>query len=282
MLTTSEVMTNWQQLGFDNPSTARQITEAAALLETDIPARRRQHLVRAWAAMNTPPGGSNTTHGPNDPPGPPTTGGYTFIATATHVSGKPVATVAFQASIFTKLPLEISPTLPHCAIPIGTQYGKGKLKVAMDSCAGVNIGHLQFHQAMYETFPGLIKTFKTMTEYGEENVMIGGVEASAAGNLELTHIIEYKTPYHHRGEPCTLVFGLSEKAAAAAILSINFLRKTKALWSYDDAAPNVHLTIWNTSLAVQYEAPTRRPPPTPQTRFQQEATVIYTATTGHE
>lgn len=180
-----------------------------------------------------------------------------------------------------RIPLEISPTLPHCQIPIGNQHGRGKLKVALDSCAGVNIGHLEFHKAMSEIFPELVASFKAMEEYGEKEVNIGGVEVSAT-NLKITHIIEYRTPFRYNGNACNLTFGLSEQAAATAILSINFLRKTKALWSYDDAEPNVHLTIWNTTLKVQYEPPTRREAPTQQTRFRDETTAVYTATVEKE
>lgn len=136
---------------------------------------------------------------------------------------------------------------------------------------------MEFHKAMADTFPELVASFKPMHEYGEREITIGGVEVSATA-LKLTHIIEYKTPFRYNGTACNLTFGLSEQAAATAIVSINFLRKTKALWSYDDAEPNVHLTIWNTTLRIQYEPPTRRTPPTPQDRFRAEATAVYTMT----
>ena len=276
MLTTTDILSDWHRLGFEDQASAKRVADALVIATCDIPPRRRKQLIREWTQADKP----NTNEQDDDN----TYGGYTFLSPATHVSGRPLrAAVAFQATIPCRLPLEISPTLPHCDIPIGGTEGQGKLKVAMDSCAGVNIGHLAFHRAMQNVFPELIASFKTMAEYGEDTVTIGGVEASSAGNLQLTHIIEYRTPFRHRGEPCTIAFGLSEKAAATAILSINFLRKTKALWSYDDTAPNVHLTIWNTTLRVQYEQPTRRNPPTPQARFRQEATAVYAASAApHE
>jgi hypothetical protein len=110
-----------------------------------------------------------------------------------------------------------------------------------------------------------------MAEYGENNITIGGVEVSAM-TLKLAHIIEYRTPFWYNGTACNLTFGLSEQAAATAIVSINFLRKTEALWSYDDAEPTLYLAIWNTTLKVQYEAPTS----TPQDRFRAETTAVYT------
>jgi hypothetical protein len=275
MIAPAEAIQDWRELGFPTRMEAEKVAEAAALMATNISARNRQHLHRAWqrkwgegetqermTTRATARYRQGTHYGPADEDEHQA---YHFIAWA------------FQATpTRATLPLEISPTLPHCQFPIGPAHGKGKLKVALDSCAGVNIGHLQFHQAMAENFPELVASFKSMQEYGEQPVTIGGVEVSATA-LKLTHLIEYRTPFRHNGTPCNLTFGLSEQAAATAILSINFLRKTKALWSYDDAEPNLHLTIWNTTMKVNYEPPTRRVPPTPQDRFRAEATAVYTA-----
>ena len=275
MLTKTEATQNWQELGFVSRHEAEKAADAVAMMTTNISARQRHIMNREWTRKwNDQP--QELTRTPTEAiqhyygPGPgtehnPNADTYHFIAWA------------FQATpLRTTLPLEISPTLPHCHFPIGNAHGKGKLKIAVDSCAGVNIGHLQFHKCMAETFPELVASFKTMEEYGENAVTIGGVEVSAT-TLKLTHIIEYRTPFRYNGTACNLTFGLSEQAAATAIVSINFLRKTKALWSYDDAAPDLHLTIWNTTLTVHYEAPSRRPPPTPQDRFRNEATAVYTA-----
>ena len=241
-------------------------------MSTDVSARNRKNLNREWnrqmSEMNGTPEEAETNldyYGPATRSRNPHQQTYHFIARV------------FQAMPIRTIPLEISPTLPHCDFPIGPDHGKGKLEVAVDSCAGVNIGHLEFHKAMADTFPELVASFKTMQEYGEKDVNIGGVEVSAT-TLKLTHIIEYKTPFRYNGTACNLTFGLSEHAAATAIVSINFLRKTKALWSYDDAEPNIHLTIWNTTLRINYEPPTRRTPPSPQARFRAETTAVYAAT----
>ena len=262
MITKTEAIRDWRDLGFPNKADAERAADAVALMSTDISARNRHHLARAWTRKW---GESTDNHyGPAETNEEDRT--FHFIAWA------------FQATPRrSTLPLEISPTLPHCYFPIGPAHGKGKLKVAVDSCAGVNIGHLEFHQAMADLFPEMVASFKTMQEYGENDVMIGGVEMSAAA-LKLTHIIEYKTPFRYNGTACNLTFGLSNQAAATAIISINFLRKTKALWSYDDAEPTVHLTIWNTTLRIMYEPPTRRPAPTAQDRFKAETAAVYAAT----
>ena len=266
---------DWKELGFASRTDAERSADAAAMMAADISAYNRQCLNKAWlnkwgeAGRHDGTAGERNTEGSHYGPGAganysDTNNAYHFIARV------------FQAVPTQSIPLEISPTLPHCLIPIGPTFGKGKLKVALDSCAGVNIGHLEFHKAMAETFPELVASFKSMQEYGEREVNIGGVEVSST-SLKFTHIIEYKTPFRYNGTACNLTFGLSEQAAATAIISINFLRKTKALWSYDDAEPNVHLTIWNSTLRVYYEPPTRRPIPTPRDRFRAETTAVYTA-----
>lgn len=274
MIARVDALREWRELGFPTKRDAERAADAAALMATEISDQQtRQHMARQWHRKwsngNTGTASDEATgETGNNYYGP---GGDTSSRQAYNFIVR-----VFQATP-TRIPLEISPTLPHCQIPIGNRYGQGKLKVALDSCAGVNIGHLEFHKAMAEIFPELVASFKAMEEYGEKEVNIGGVEVSAT-NLKITHIIEYRTPFRYNGNACNLTFGLSEQAAATAILSINFLRKTKALWSYDDAEPNVHLTIWNTTLQVQYEPPTRRETPTQQMRFRAETTAVYTAT----
>ena len=273
MLSKANATSDWRDLGFTSRKDAERAADAVAMMVVDISARNRKQMCKDWARKWEQGPQENQTETPVPGYyGPTETEGqhqaYHFIAWS------------FQATPIRSIPLEISTTLPHFNVPIGPMHGKGKLKVAVDSCAGVNIGHLAFHRAMAETFPELVASFKTMQEYGESNVTIGGVEVSAAA-LKLTHIIEYHTPFRYNGAPYNLTFGLSEQAAATAIISINFLRKTKALWSYDDSKPNVHLTIWNTTLRIQYEAPTRRPIPTPQDRLRAETTAVYTAHLEH-
>ncbi|KAI2503055.1 hypothetical protein MHU86_11403 [Fragilaria crotonensis] len=276
LLSKAEAMRDWRDLGFISKKDAERAADAVALMATDVSARHRKNLNREWTRKL-----SETTNTANNIDETEDTVDYYGPATRSRNQDKGHDTYhfiarVFQATVINALPLEISPTLPHCQFPIGTTHGRGKLTIALDSCAGVNIGHLEFHKAMAETFPELVASFKPMQAYGEKDVTIGGVEVSAT-TLKLTHIIEYRTPFRYNGIACNLTFGLSEHAAATAIVSINFLRKTKALWSYDDAEPNIHLTIWNTTLRIQYETPTRRTPPTPQDRFRAETTAVYAA-----
>ena len=227
LMAKADAMRNWRELGFSTKREAERAADAAALMTVDISDRNRSHLMRAYNRKWIAREGQAATE-PTE-----TTTNYEYYGrNSDNNTGNQFAhnfiVRVFQAVPVTRIPLEISPTLPHCHFPIGTQHGKGKLMVALDSCAGVNIGHLTFHKAMAEVFPEMVASFKTMEAYGEREINIGGVEVSAA-NLKITHIIEYRTPFRYNGAPCNLTFGLSEHAAATAIISINFLRKTKAL-----------------------------------------------------
>ena len=277
MLSRTEAVRDWQHLGFNSRTEAEITADAVALMATDMSTRNHKNLSREWARkMKENSDMAEQQHEETTTPsyyGPATRSRNNSDQQTYHFIAR-----VFQAFPMKQLPLEISPTLPHCDFPIGQTHGKGKLKIAVDSCAGVNIGHLEFHKAMADTFPELVASFKTVQEYGEKDIIIGGVEVSAT-SLKLTHIIECRTPFRYNGISCNLTFGLSEQAAVTAIVSINFLRKTKALWSYDDADPTIHLTIWQTTLGIKYEAPTRRVAPTPQDRFRAETTAVYTATT---
>jgi hypothetical protein len=224
MLAKAEAVQDWEELGFTSQRDAERSAIAAALMTTSLSARNRQRRTREWArkwksettgTQNQERARTATYYGRGT--GNNGTGGhqtYNFIARVFHAT--PIRTI----------PLENSPTLPHCQFPIGPTHGKGKLTVAPHSCIGVNIGHLALHKAMAETFPELVVTFKPMHEYGENDVTIGGVEVSAT-KLKLTHIVEYKTPYRYNGMPRNLTFGLSEHAAATAIISIIFCAKPR-------------------------------------------------------
>ena len=198
LLSKAEATRDWQHLGFNSRQEAENVADAVALMATDVSARNRKNLSREWSRKVVeaiePTGGNDETEAPS----------YYGPATRSR-DNQPYHFIAriFQAMPLKPLPLEISPTLPHCQFPIGGSHGKGKLKVAVDSCAGVNIGHLEFHKTMAELFPELVASFKTMQEYGEKEVTIGGVEVSAT-TLKLTHIIEYKTPYRYNGTACNL------------------------------------------------------------------------------
>ena len=172
MLTRAEAVRDWQNLGFNSRTEAETAADAVALMATNMSARNRKNLGREWTRKVQDNANTNQDQDGND------TGNYYGPATRTrqasqHQTYHFIARI-FQALPLKSLPLEISPTLPHCDFPIGPTHDKGKLKVAVDSCAGVNIGHLEFHQAMANTFPELVESFKTMQEYGKKTSTLAG------------------------------------------------------------------------------------------------------------
>jgi hypothetical protein len=159
------------------------------------------------------------------------------------------------------------------------QHCKGKLKIALDSCAGVNIGHLEF-RIMADTFPELVASFKPRHEYGEREITIGGVEVSATA-LKLTHIIPDRDTLPIQRYSMQSHIWTERTSSGQSAIRINqlFCRKTKALWSYDDAEPKraPNNLEHNTTYTVRttHKAHTA---PTPQDRFRAEATAVYTTT----
>ena len=159
MLAKTEAVQDWEELGFASQRDAERAAEAAALMTTALSARNRQRLAREWARKWERSETEGTQH-----QGWVRTATYyghgtgnTGNGTGGHQTYNFIARV-FQATPIRTIPLEISPTLPHCQFPIGPTHGTGKLTVALDSCAGVNIGHLDFHKVMAETFPEFVAT----------------------------------------------------------------------------------------------------------------------------
>ena len=227
-----------------------------------------------WAAANA----ARNDETPNESPDLDLMMGQLFIcyikdslvdeSKSTTQGDKTTDVAVFLAPSARRVPLQISRELPHAQIPIGKEGGPAhKLLVAVDSCAGVNLGELEYHAAMHELYPELVHTFKPVSAFNEPDIVIGG--ANHNNSLVVTHIIIYHTPMSNNGLPSYMSFRLSKDAAATAIVSISFLRNAKALWNFDDVTPSIYFQKWNTSVPVTYVAPRRRLPPT-QRQYQQD------------
>lgn len=191
--------------------------------------------------------------------------------------------VAVLTAPIRRVPIKMSRELPHAQLPIGKDGGpEHEILVAVDSCAGANLGELDYHAAMHALYPEVVHSFKAISEYNEPDIVIGG--ANHNDSMTVTHIIIYHTPMSSNGKPSFLSFGLSKDAAATAIVSINFLRNAKALWNFDDVRPTLYLQKWNRSVDVMYLAPTRRTPPA-QRQYQDDeddGNVFFSTANGIE
>ena len=158
-------------------------------------------------------------------------------------------------------PLDVSADLPHVRIPVGTEEDAFKLLVAVDTCAGTNLGDYAFHAKMAELHPELVEEFKAWADVSEQDAIeIGGVGSEDAG-VSITHIIKYKTPYRIGGRMVLISFGLARKVAATALVGITFLRKGKCLIDLSEP-PTVVAQRLSADWDIEYMPPTCRPVPT--------------------
>ena len=159
--------------------------------------------------------------------------------------------------------LNVTTALPHTVLHIGGDQVAFRLKVALDTCAGLNLGHYQFHMALKDLYPKSVAKFQDLTETGQQ-IRIGGVEADAGG-VVITHVITYWLPFLVRGERAQLSFGLSDAVAATALLGCGFIRSTRCNLNFEDEDhPTVYVGALGKTLRLTMEEPSIRPIPNRQ------------------
>ena len=114
--------------------------------------------------------------------------------------------MVLQATPHPMVDLNVTRYLPHVNLPIGKGSPSFTLKVAADSCAGVNIGELDYHRAIVNLFPEAVVVFADLRE-NNQSIGIGGVGGSCSG-LTITHAIVYRLPTAIDGQEARLSFGL--------------------------------------------------------------------------
>ena len=205
--------TGWAQQGYPSQRVADILQ---VISTTSDPAQRRQAFSDLTQAMAAQPNGTTWSQ--------PTTGGHTTML--------PILLRAFSVSDTIPRPIMINTTrdLPHGHFPIGLDHeGKFTLTVCFDTGAGASIGDLAYHQGIYKNFPGLVARFGPLPHHA---IKIGGIEHDTKG-IELTHMIEYYTPYRSGGTSFTIAIALGDGLAITAILGLAFMRKAKASISFD-------------------------------------------------
>ena len=169
---------------------------------------------------------------------------------------------ALSANVNTiAFPLDVQPELPHFDLPLGRDDdGLITLAVAADSCAALNLGHLGYHQRVYELYPEVVVKFITIDDASTtERLEIGGVDKSGEG-VRITHVIVYATPFRSQGEGVSVSFGLAEQVSCTAILGVTFHRKAKCTVAYTEP-PSIHVGIFNDQFPIAYKVPALRQPP---------------------
>ena len=249
-----EITENWRELGFN---TAEQAKIVACLVMRDTTEKYRKD-VRINKGR------------PNSDPGPNTAPIYMIIPCGLGKEDKLDARV-MNAMVNRLHNLNITSALPHTTIHIGNDRLAFKLKVAMDTCAGLNLGHYSYHAALKDMYPNAVAKFQDLTETGQ-SIRIGGVEAGAGG-VVITHVITYWLPFLVQGERARISFGLSDSVAATALLGLGFIRNTRCNLNFEDIDnPSVYIGALNKTLRLTLEEPSLRPVPS-----RQDATHSYYA-----
>mmetsp|Transcript_2606 Transcript_2606/g.3897 ORF Transcript_2606/g.3897 Transcript_2606/m.3897 type:complete len:345 (-) Transcript_2606:275-1309(-) len=247
LLTRTEATKKWKTLGFASQQAAENIY--AMLLRSTNPATRRK-LSAQMTVLQTEV----------------QTDKFASLYTDKDVDKRALLLMFIpilntEVTLSKPLPLGMQQELPHINFQIGDRDGHPiiRMKGAVDSCAGVSLGELNYHKAMVEHYPELVAIFKPVSHYTDRNILIGGANKNGE-QMAITHVISYKTPYTARGQPVRITLGLSEDAAATVLFSVGFLSTLKATWSFDPASPSIHFPVINETLPVTYEKPTRRIP----------------------
>ena len=238
---TATYTTTWAQQGYPSQRVADIMHVIAT---TSDPNQRRQALSDLTKAMATPHRSSSELAQPN---------------TGTHTTMLPILLRAFSvANQNIPRPIMINTTrdLPHGHFPIGLdQEGKFTLMVCFDTGAGASIGDLEYHRGIFQHFPSLVAHFGPLPS---SSLKIGGIESNTKG-IELTHMIEYHTPFRSAGTSFTIAIALGEGLAITAILGLAFMRKAKATISFDSdlfTSPELQ-----TAIPLQYMPPSLRSTP---------------------
>ena len=90
--------------------------------------------------------------------------------------------------------LGITQSMPHVQLPIGTNCN-AVMDTMVDSCAGLNLGKLSYHQSIYNACPNLMNQFAFIKDLDSVKPFdIGGILRDAP-SLSITALITYKMPF---------------------------------------------------------------------------------------
>jgi hypothetical protein len=250
--TASFASTNWQEQGFPSLRAADlvcQIADPNTYVTTrklcfQALSQQAQNKQVAWAdsdvSRKTPRHNESTTDN------------------VVHLHFVPSSLVPVMAAQFeARAHLNISQQMPHVRFPVGGS-NTATIYSMVDSCAGLNLGRLQYHKSIYVTSPHLVDSFVYLkdVDYLDE-FDIGGVDEFGKPT-KVTAIITYKTPFRIAGQAVLLSFGLSESASTNTILGLPFLRATRSaiIMTGNDDEVLICQRLGNT-FRIEYQVPLR-------------------------
>jgi hypothetical protein len=172
-----------------------------------------------------------------------------------------VRVTAALAKVFNN-PLTIDSRLPHIRLPVGDQDDSNvSIEGMIDTGAGLNIGRLAYHSAVWKMRPDIVEQFAYIDDVANaERFGIGGIGANGA-QVDCVALITYKLPYRINGRPVRLTLALTEDAAANTILSCPFLKNSGCAIVFPN--DEVVVTAFGETFEITYAVPScdDAPPP---------------------
>lgn len=156
--------------------------------------------------------------------------------------------------------LSITRNLPHVKLPIGRGETDFTLYTAVDSCAGCNLGDLEYHQRLSELYPESVAQFLSLESTGNA-FSIGGIEKEGTG-VRITHVITYWMPSSLDGQHAKVSFGLGKNVSATALVGVGFMKSSRAIITFSEHEPELFIQAIEVNLPITYAPPTLREPPT--------------------
>jgi hypothetical protein len=153
-----------------------------------------------------------------------------------------------------RFPLNMTERLPTICIPVGEPEDKMNLRGLTDTCAGVTLGYLPYHQAVYRSFPQAVAEYVVFTQGDCREEPSGRVDGEQA-TVVITAAIRYLLPYQVQGSRATLIVALSNQLAANTIFGLTFQIKSKFIINLSNAS--IYSEVFGDSYKIEYELPTR-------------------------
>jgi hypothetical protein len=259
-VTRSLLTQRWHNMGFEDLESAQAVAE---IMEADTTSSRRRILLsnlKKGNAGEVQKKRAPTSRGNETTQGSDTKAARMFpcyeIEERTPTGGMCLAMTRKTKDTN----VDISPFLPFIRMPIGDDFGVASLKMAVDTCAALNLGYYPYHKQIMEQNPEVVEEFREYSSEGFETYRIGGVDKDGEG-IKVVASITYKTPYTVLGTMASLTFALTNQTACTTLLGISAIYKMKmALTLYKDS---IRSELFDKNFAVTWEGPRVESEPAP-------------------
>jgi hypothetical protein len=157
-----------------------------------------------------------------------------------------------QQPVQRRFPFGMTSRLPQISLPIGLHEDRASLQGLLDTCAGVNLGYLPYHQSIAKRFPQVTASYTDFAKEDYRTEHIGGVDGGIA-SVVIVAAVDYFMPYQINGSRARLRIALSNQVATNTIFSLPFLMKSAFVLDFKTST--VHSTVFGETYKLAYVVP---------------------------